>query len=127
MRDMADRLRDGCAVPATEAAGPIDFVHLDRATFGDRALRRDVLIMFEGQAAKLAENIAATTDGRLRAEAAHALRGAALGVGANAVAAAAGAVETANGEPAELTSAIARLSARVAEVRLAIGGLQTKD
>jgi hypothetical protein len=111
-------------VPATE---PIDFVHLDRATFGDRALRRDVLIMFEGQAAKLAENIAATTDGRLRAEAAHALRGAALGVGANAVAAAAGAVETANGEPAELTSAIARLSARVAEVRLAIGGLQTKD
>ena len=124
---MAGRLRVGGAVPANEAAGPIDLVHLDRATFGDRALRRNVLVMFEGQAVRLAEEIAAATDGRLRAEAAHALRGAALGVGANAVAAAAAAIETANGEPAELTIAIARLTARVAEVRLAISGSLTKD
>jgi HPt (histidine-containing phosphotransfer) domain-containing protein len=127
MRDMAGSLRVGGAAPANEATGPIDLVHLDRATFGDRALRRDVLVMFEGQAIRLTEEIATAIDRRLRAEAAHTLRGAALGIGANAVAAAAAAIESANGEPEELTIAIARLTARVAEVRLAISGSLTKD
>lgn len=127
MREMAGRMQGAGAMPAKEAGGPIDLAHLDCATFGDRALRREVLSLFERQAAKLAAELAAAADMRSRSEAAHTLRGAALGIGANAVAEAALALEGAADDPIELTGALARLAARVAEVRLAIGGLLAKE
>lgn len=64
---------------------PIDMKHLEAATFGDRALQREVLGLFETQAEKLMQAIRASP-GRGRAEAAHALKGAARGIGAFAVA-----------------------------------------
>jgi hypothetical protein len=112
---------------ATADAGatrPVDLAHLDRATFGSRALRDEVLRLFDQQAVRLEAEIANATDVRARSEAAHGLRGAALGIGANAVAKAAGEIEAG---PADMTAAVARLSARVAEVRLAIGDLLTKN
>ena len=124
---MIDRLPESDAVPANDAARPIDLAHLDRATFGDRALRREVLTLFDRQAARLATEIAAAGDARVRAEAAHGLRGAALGVGANAVAAATAAIEGAIDDPVELPGLLARLAARIAEVRHAIGDLLAKD
>jgi HPt (histidine-containing phosphotransfer) domain-containing protein len=114
------------AAPGSEGSGPIDLAHLDRATFGNHDLRREVLVMFDKQAAKLAAEIAAAADAHSRGEAAHGLRGAALGVGAHAVAAAAAAIEELADDPAELKGAIARLAIRVAEARLAIGGLLAK-
>jgi hypothetical protein len=107
-----------------EAAGPLDLAHLDRATFGSHALRHEVLALFDRQAVMLAGTITTAADARSRTEAAHGLRGAALGIGANAVARAAAEIEAG---PADLTAALARLSARVAEVRLAIGELLTKN
>ena len=111
-------------VRGDEAPGPIDLVHLDRATFGRRALRREVLALFDRQAVQLEGKIAASADVRSRVEAAHGLRGAALGIGARAVAAAAAEIEAG---PADMVAALARLSARVAEARLAIGELLTKN
>lgn len=64
---------------------PIDMAHLENATFGDRALQREVLGLFETQAEKLMQTIRAS-GGKARAEAAHALKGAARGIGAFAVA-----------------------------------------
>jgi HPt (histidine-containing phosphotransfer) domain-containing protein len=114
------------AVPGSEGSGPIDLAHLDRATFGNHDLRRELLVLFDRQAARLAAEIAAAADAHTRSEAAHGLRGAALGVGAHAVAAAAAAIEELADDPAELKAAIARLAIRVAEARLAIGGLLAK-
>lgn len=66
-------------------AEPIDLKHFETATFGDRALQDEVLALFEAQAVKLLETIR-NSEGKARAEAAHALKGAARGIGAFAVA-----------------------------------------
>lgn len=70
----------------------IDLEHLDAATFGDRALRSEVLRLFTSQAANLVE-IIATANAETRSAAAHALKGAALGIGAFELAKAAESVE----------------------------------
>ena len=115
------------AAKGFEGAGPIDLAHLDRATFGNPALKAEVLALFDRQAVKLVAEIGAAADARRRAEAAHGLRGAALGVGANAVAEAAAAFEPAPADAAALAGALARLGARVAEARAAIAGLLARD
>lgn len=72
----------------------IDRDHLAAQTFGDADLAREVLGLFVEQCRRLVPAIAET--GRPageRADLAHTLKGAALGVGASRVAAASGAVE----------------------------------
>jgi HPt (histidine-containing phosphotransfer) domain-containing protein len=110
------------AIPAGEAAGrgPFDLAHLERATFGDRALTREVLGLFDRQAVRLLDEIAAATNSRARGEAAHGLKGAARGVGALALARAAEEIEVVADDPVALIAALACLSARVTEARLAL-------
>jgi HPt (histidine-containing phosphotransfer) domain-containing protein len=125
--EMMVRLQDRAGRPAGGTAGPVDLAHLDRATFGNAELRREVLAMFDRQAVKLMAEIAAARDTHTRREAAHTLRGAALAIGANAVAGACAEIEESAGDADELKGALARLAIRVAEARLAIGGMLAKD
>jgi HPt (histidine-containing phosphotransfer) domain-containing protein len=116
------------AEPAVEPGpGAIDLVHLRQATFGDEALASEVLGLFDAQAERLLAAIAGAPDERARREAAHTLKGAALGIGAHAVADAAAELETVAGDPERFGGALAHLSALVAVARLAIVGLTTRS
>jgi HPt (histidine-containing phosphotransfer) domain-containing protein len=88
----------------------IDRKHFEAATFGDGALQREILGLFEAQAEKLA-GIIRDTSGRERVEAAHTLKGTARGIGAFALADAAEKVEQGDAE------AVDELSRRIAEAR----------
>ena len=74
-------------------AGAFDIEFLDRVTFSDRGLAREVLQMFDQQADSLLKVIRDTESTRMRLEIAHRLKGAARGVGAFAVGEAAAAAE----------------------------------
>jgi HPt (histidine-containing phosphotransfer) domain-containing protein len=113
---------DGQGVRRADAARetPFDVAFLDRVTFRDRALARELLSLFDRQTNSLIEEIALASEPRTRREAAHKLKGSARGLGAFALARAAEEVETAVEEPYALASALARLHARVAEARLAL-------
>jgi HPt (histidine-containing phosphotransfer) domain-containing protein len=102
--------------------GAIDVAFLDRVTFSDRALAREVLVMFDQQADSLLTVITSAESTRMRLEIAHRLKGAARAVGAFSVARAAEEVETATDE-IELAHALSHLTIRVAEARLALAGL----
>lgn len=71
---------------------PIDLVHLANQTMGDKTLELEVLQMFSRQARQLMKDMS-QDDAQVRAAAAHRLKGAALAVGAHAVARAAEAIE----------------------------------
>lgn len=74
--------------------GAIDRAHLDAQTFGDDELARELLLLFAGQCERLAPVAAdASAPRRDRLDAAHTLKGAALGVGARRVATCAAALE----------------------------------
>ena len=79
-----------------DEAGPIDVAHLDRQTFGDVALRAELLGLFETQCRALLPVVEVAGEGA--SEAAHSLRGAALAIGAFAVADASGAIEESGGD-----------------------------
>lgn len=105
------------AMPGGEAcalsrARPVDLVHLSRQTMGDRALEAEVLAMFLHQALMARESIA-HADLNERRSLAHALKGAALGIGAFAVAECASDIEK-HPEDAALPKKLAR---RVEEVQ----------
>jgi HPt (histidine-containing phosphotransfer) domain-containing protein len=102
--------------------GAIDLSFLDRVTFRDRSLAREVLVLFGEQADALLALITETADERARHEAAHKLKGAARGVGAFDVARAAEEIETAK-DAAEFGAALAHLTIRVTEARIALTGL----
>lgn len=73
----------------------LDRTHLEAQTFGDADLAREVLSLFEDQCRRLLPPL--LDEGRSageRADLAHTLKGAALGVGAMRVARASAAVET---------------------------------
>jgi len=99
---------------------PLDTEHLEAATFGDRALQREVLGLFETQAIKLLQTIRENS-GKAQAEAAHALKGAARGIGADAVAEEAEKIE--QGDPA----AVERLSRRITEAQQAATQFLARD
>jgi len=120
--------RSGEAKPvAAKTADAIDLEHLDRVTFGNRALACEVLSLFDRQAEKLLAEIVVAPDDRSRREAAHTLRGAALGIGATAVAEAADELESAGLNAVAVAGATGRLAAHIAAARLAIARLLIAD
>lgn len=117
-------MRKPKAQPEVRAdSSPFDRAHLERATHGDRALAREVLRLFDFQSERQLAAMASATDAKGRAEAAHALKGAARGVGAFAVARTAEDVEACAEDETAFAVSLARLKARVAEARLALPDL----
>jgi HPt (histidine-containing phosphotransfer) domain-containing protein len=102
---------------------PIDLVHLARMTLGDRSLEREVLQLFDRQAALLIARMrAASSDGV--ATLAHTMKGSARGIGAWRVARAAEAVEMAEGSDAAVVAkALDQLAAASDEARAVIAEL----
>jgi chemotaxis protein histidine kinase CheA len=106
----------GARRPAEADDGAIDLVQLDRSTLGDRALQLELLALFDRQAKGLLAEIESMPDMTARQAAAHTLKGAALGVGALAVADAAQFFEETAGE-GSLDSARTRLQREIAAAR----------
>lgn len=96
----------------------LDLTHLRTMTQDDPALEAEVLRLFAAQAQALAAEIA--PGGSPSAIAVHAIKGAARGIGAAAVASAAQDAETA-GEGAPRAAALGRLSAALDAAVAAIG------
>jgi HPt (histidine-containing phosphotransfer) domain-containing protein len=102
---------------------PIDLVHLQRMTLGDRSLEREVLQLFCRQADMLVARMRTATPA-VTAASAHTLKGSARGIGAWRVAAAAEAVERiATVETAKLPTALSELIAAIDETKIAIAEL----
>ena len=117
MADAAVMTRD------TQSGAAIDRRHLARMTFGDRSLEREVLQLFDRQAAMLIVRIRAGNPASI-ASLAHTLKGSAAGIGAGAVARNADATEmAAEGPPSECVQAIDRLAAAVDDARALIAEL----
>ena len=110
------------AFGTTAKMGAIDLSFLDRVTFRNRLLAREVLGLFGQQAEILLTVIAEAGDERTRHEAAHKLKGSARGVGAFDVARAAEEIEAAK-DSTEFGNALAHLTIRVTEARIALTGL----
>lgn len=110
--------------PLVPGDRPIDLVHLSRMTLGDRALERDVLVLFERQIGLLMERIE-TAAAPVAAAAAHTLKGSARGIGAFALARAAARVEEAAiaGDTVGRAEGIGSLRAAIREARAEIAGL----
>ena len=95
----------------------IDRAHLNEMTFGDRALERELLELFDRQSALLMTRMRVAPPAVLAALA-HTLKGSAMGIGAKAVAhAAASAEKAAAGSDAAQAAALATLSAAIAAAR----------
>ena len=108
---------------AQGALAAIDRCHLARMTFGDRSLERELLELFDRQAAMLIVRMRAGGPAAT-ASLAHTLKGSASGIGAGGVAHAAAAAELAAGaSPAECSLAIDRLAQAVDEARALIAEL----
>lgn len=110
--------------PAGEAVLPaIDLGHLEHMTFGDRGLEREVLELFDRQAAMLLVRMRAGGEAAL-GPLAHTLKGSASGVGATRVVQAAAAAERVAGASAdECSQAVDRLAHAVDEARALIAQL----
>ena len=101
----------------------IDLSFLDRVTFRDRSLAREVLVLFGQQAESLLTLIAEAGDERTRREAAHKLKGAARGVGAFSFGDAAAAAEPV--DPANAERAKAAIKTLEIEAQSVHGFIQT--
>lgn len=108
--------------PLVPGGRPIDLVHLSRMTLGDRALERDVLMLFDRQLDMLMQRIESAA-GPIASAAAHTMKGSAQGIGAFALATAAGQVEDAARDPAGHGQEVATLRAAIRDVRTEIGEL----
>jgi HPt (histidine-containing phosphotransfer) domain-containing protein len=115
--------RDDCPAEAHKMTGEskatpfatLDIAHLDRQTMGDRDIRREVLLLLDGQLEGYLPSVGGGTEAELLAIA-HSIKGAARGTGAFALAEAASAVERSPGDVA----ARSLLTARIHEVRAAV-------
>jgi HPt (histidine-containing phosphotransfer) domain-containing protein len=107
----------------TSDGAAIDRGHLARMTFGDRSLEREVLELFDRQAAMLIERMRGGEPATV-ASLAHTLKGSAAGIGASQVARTADAAEIAAGRTAaECSLAIDHLAQAVDEARALIAQL----
>jgi HPt (histidine-containing phosphotransfer) domain-containing protein len=105
------------------AAAAIDRGQLARMTFGDRSLERELLELFDRQAAMLVVRMRAGGAAAV-APLAHTLKGSASGIGAASVARAAEAAERAAGSgAADCSAAVDRLAQAVEEARALIADL----
>ncbi len=127
MAQLAGKRRDPAAADAPDTGAAIDRDHLARMTFGDRSLERELLELFDRQAAMVIVRMRAGGAAAI-APFAHTLKGSASGVGAGRVAAAAEAAElAADRSPSERSLAIDRLVQAVEEVRAHIAELLRED
>jgi len=111
---------------------PVDLVHLDRYTGGNRALNVEILQLFENQCeemlAKLGQLAAQGGDAKSWRELTHTLKGASRGVGAWALAeAAAEAEKIAAGDTRALLEALHRIKGKSCAVQLFIEDFLKKD
>jgi hypothetical protein len=110
------------AEPACERPA-IDRAHLKQMTFGDRSLEGELLQLFDRQAEQLMARMR-TSDAAVLAMLAHTVKGSALGIGANDVARAAGAAESAAaGSPPQRIAALDGLAAAIDAARGEIAAL----
>ncbi|MEP7031066.1 MAG: Hpt domain-containing protein [Pseudolabrys sp.] len=100
--------------------GAIDRGHLDRMTFGDRGLERELLELFDRQCAMLMVRMRAGGDDAV-APLAHTIKGSAAGVGAIRVARAADVAEMSTA--GDVSAAVDRLAQAVDEARALIAVL----
>jgi HPt (histidine-containing phosphotransfer) domain-containing protein len=97
---------------------PVDFDHLKRMTFGERALEREVLRMFLKQAGRLLDALAEEPAEALALV--HTLKGSAKAVGAFDLADGATLLEEAIRQDGDLARPLAALRAALGEARSAI-------
>ena len=103
----------GTACPS--ASRPIDFIHLSQQTMGDKSLEIEVLQIFARQARQLMQELSSGVPSE-RQNIAHRMKGAALAIGASAVARTAADVEATPEDAGHLAS----LAAAVIEAELFI-------
>ncbi|MGZ9410060.1 MAG: Hpt domain-containing protein [Methylocystis sp.] len=107
-----------------DGESPIDLVYLSRQTFGDHDLERELLGLFDAQAAQFAKRLrspAAQGDADWRIALAHTIKGSARAVGATEVGHAAEAYEQAlRGEEASAAEKSEILAAAIGRARSAI-------
>lgn len=110
------------APPLAPLDQAIDREHLSRMTLGEQALEREILRLFDHQAAMLLQRMRERSAANAHiAAAAHTLKGSARGIGAWSVARAAEMVElSASGGAGSVDPALNALAASVAEARGAI-------
>lgn len=118
MAQTAPKITD---VPPPASDVVIDRDHLARMTFGDASLERELLALFDRQAAVLLARMQ-TTDAAAVAALAHTLKGSALGIGAVRVAQTAAAVEQTTG-PVALAQAVNHLAVAIEAARAHIAVL----
>ena len=98
-------------------AGAIDFSHLEHYVGGDQAIIREVLALFSDQARTVLPQLDPEGSADQWRNAAHSLKGSALGIGAAALAEACGEAESAkDAPPADKTAARARIADRLGAV-----------
>jgi HPt (histidine-containing phosphotransfer) domain-containing protein len=102
---------------ATDAA-TLDLDHLARMSFGDKALEREVLVLFLAQSERIAAALASHPGET--AALSHALKGSAQAIGAFALAECADALEAAVLQGSEPEPVLARLREALAAARGAI-------
>jgi HPt (histidine-containing phosphotransfer) domain-containing protein len=111
------------APPLAPVEQPIDLSHLARMTLGDRSLEREVLQLFDRQAAMLLTRMRQSCPAVVAA-CAHTLKGSSRGIGAWRVASAAEAVELAAAtHGAELHGGLTSLGVTIDEARIVIADL----
>ncbi|MEM6616146.1 MAG: Hpt domain-containing protein [Pseudomonadota bacterium] len=98
----------------------LDLEHLNRVTFGDAALKGEILKMFRDQARALQNDLSTEMDLEARQRLAHTLKGSARGIGANAIGEIAELIEISALPAAAYAEALKRLDTVIQETEISI-------